>query len=394
MHGITSREMQAEIRSGPPGARFEMFLDRLRAFGRKRRNFLLVVMLPTLIVSLYFGLIASDQFESEAHFAVRQSESSPPVASGMGELLSMAGGMNGAQGEAQSVADYLSSHDAVAALRKNLDLVARFNRPGVDLLSAIDDNHPAAETLLKYYRKHVDVKFNSDTGIVTLRVRSFRPEDSYRIVSMLLQLGEQRVNSLNDRGYDNSLAAASRQLAEAESAIAAAQSKLTGFRQSDRDINPESTGQAQTQLVTRMREQLASARAQYSGMTGVVSSASPQYVALGQRIRALEGQLGAENGRLTGGSGTIASGLGNFEGLRLRQEFAAKRYESAAANLEKAREQARKQQLFIVRVVEPNLPEKALFPERMKIILTVFASLLVIYSIGWLVVAGVREHAA
>ena len=66
----------------------------------------------------------------------------------------------------------------------------------------------------------------------------------------------------------------------------------------------------------------------------------------------------------------------------------------AAASLEKAREQAIQQQLYLQRVVNPNMPVKALYPERGRILGTVLVSLLLIYSIGWLIVAGVREHAA
>jgi capsular polysaccharide transport system permease protein len=38
------------------------------------------------------------------------------------------------------------------------------------------------------------------------------------------------------------------------------------------------------------------------------------------------------------------------------------------------------------------MPVKSLFPERGRIVLTVFLSLLVGYGIGWLLVAGVKEH--
>jgi capsular polysaccharide transport system permease protein len=48
----------------------------------------------------------------------------------------------------------------------------------------------------------------------------------------------------------------------------------------------------------------------------------------------------------------------------------------------------------VVPVVDANLPVRALYPERTKIVLTAFLSLLLIYGIGWLIAAGVREHAA
>ena len=49
---------------------------------------------------------------------------------------------------------------------------------------------------------------------------------------------------------------------------------------------------------------------------------------------------------------------------------------------------------YLVRVVQPNLPEKSLAPRRGFILLTLFVSLLVAYGIGWLILAGILEHAA
>jgi capsular polysaccharide transport system permease protein len=128
-------------------------------------------------------------------------------------------------------------------------------------------------------------------------------------------------------------------------------------------------------------------------MSGLVSQNSPQYIALSRRVNALQAQVSAQSGRLAGGGSAIASSLGDYEELRLRQEFAAKRYETAAAAFEKARDQVQKQQLYLVRVVAPNVPEKSLYPERWRIVGTVFFGLLLTYAIGWLIAAGVREHA-
>ena len=97
---------------------------------------------------------------------------------------------------------------------------------------------------------------------------------------------------------------------------------------------------------------------------------------------------------LTGSSQAIATDIGGFENLQLRQSFLAKRYEAAAASLDKARDNALRQQLYLVRVVDANMPVKALYPERWRILATVVIALLLAYSIGWLIVAGVREHAA
>jgi capsular polysaccharide transport system permease protein len=390
MHGIITPATEARHQRLTP-------LQGIMAWLRRKRMFLLIVILPTLLVSAYYFLIAADQYESEAHLMVRTAEATPTVGNGLGQVLSLAGGSTAAQTDAMSVADYLTSHDAVDTLDRRVGLVQRFRRPEADILSRVKSD-PTAETLLKYYRKQVSVRYNSETGITTVKVRAFRPKDSYDIISTMLQMGEQRVNMLNTRGQADALALSRRLLRDSEDQLAQVQRRLTGFRQTRGDIDPQGSGAAQIGLVTGLETQLASARAQLSAMTGLVSTSSPQYVALSRRVSALQSQVSAQSGRLAGSGGggarNIASSLGDYEELRLRQEFAAKRYETAAAAFEKARDQVQKQQLYLVRVVAPNVPEKSLFPERYRIIATVFFGLLLTYAVGWLIVAGVREHAA
>lgn len=391
MHGIFAPVIEESVEDRPS------VIARALAWLNKRRNFLLIVMLPTLIVAGYYYLIAADQYESEAHFMIRSSEGGSNTPTGFGSLLGLAGGMTQSQGEALSVADYLESHDAVARLNRDIDLVQRFRRPEADLLSRLATPNPTPERLLKYYKGKVLVLYNRDTGIAKLTVRAFRPDDSLQIIQRLMAMGEQRVNVLNARSYTDGIASARRQLDLAEAAVSGIQSTLTNFRQSQADIDPEGSGKAQIGLVSTLRANLAAAQSQLETMGAFVNHGSPQYVAMQRQVQSLQSQLAAQSGRLASGSGSsggsIARDLGGYEKLRLRQEFAGKRYEAAAAAYEQARDRAQRQQLYLVKVVEANLPVKSEYPERGRIVLTVFLALLLLYGIGWLLAAGVKEHA-
>ena len=388
MHGIMTPADTGEYRERDPLA------ARIRQWIWRRRVFSLIVVLPLALLSFYLFAIASDQYESEAHFLVH-SQSISEAPSGVSQVLGLvSGGSSSSQSDAMSVSDYLTSHDAVAALQQHDQLVERFNRPDIDLFSRLGKAHPTPEQLLKYYRKQVIVDHSTDTGITTLKVRSFRPEDSFEIIQRLIQLGEQRVNFLNLRSYEDAVSTAQRQLAQAESEVAVSQSRMTQYRQSRGDVNPTASAAAQIQLVATLNGQLTSSRAQLVSMGNMIDHASPQYRAIASRVQALEAQVAGQSAKLTGGNQTIAAKMGGYEDLQLRQEFLSKRYEAAAAALEKAREQAIRQQLYLVRVVEPNLPVKSTYPQRWRILTTVSIALLLAYSIGWLIVAGVREHAA
>ncbi len=369
---------------------------RARRWWKKNKWFALVVILPTVLVAAYLYGMASNQYISEAHYLVRTqggTTTSAP-ATGIGAALGLGGGGGvAAASEAQSISDYLTSHDVVQTLQKKLNLIALFRRPEADIISRLTFADPTPEYLLRYYQSQVDVYYDTDTGITTLKARAFRPQDAYLLTRTLLTLGEQRVNEMNIRGFADAVALSRRQLDEAERALTEVQAQMTRFRQSERDVDPAGTAQAQIGLVSRLSQELSAARAQLETTRGLIGESSPQVEALRQQIRSLEGQLAAQNSRLAGGSGAIAAGLGGYERLKIQQELLAKRYDAASTVYEQARQNAVRQQLYVVRVVEPNMPVKSLYPKRALTVLTVLCALLVVYAIGWLIAAGVREHA-
>lgn len=380
----------AEAANLKPKSRFRRWWEGASAW----RYPVLLVLLPTLIVAAYYYLVAADQYESEAHFVVNSISSHGSSSSSLSLLLGSSEGGGGAQTQTSAVPDYLESHDAVAALRKRLDLVAMFQRPEADALSRLGEASPTPEILLRYYKKMVKVHYDRDTGITTLNVRAFRPADAYAIASQLLLLSEAQVNRMNKRRYQDAVSAAQAQVEVAENRVAQVQGRMTSYRQRSRDIDPEVSGESQIRLVSGLKAQLATVQAALATMSGTIGHSSPQYVAMQRQARSLQGQIAAQSAELTGGAATVASSLGGYEDLRVQQQFAAKNYEAAAASLVKAQEEATRQQLYIARVVDANVPVKSLFPQRERIVLITFIALCLAYGIGWLIVAGVREHAA
>lgn len=386
MHGVI-QPVGIDVR--PRAGRWRRVATALHGY----RWFLAIVVLPTLLAAGYYWLVASDQYQSETHFLVRTAQQDKPtIIGGLSQVLSGGTGENSGP-EAMSVADYLTSHDVVETLRRRLGLVQRYTRPGVDLLSRLRTDDPTNEQLLRFYLKQTNVEVNSTTGITVARVRAFTPQDAFVIANALLDLGDQRINSLNQRSYHDAVAAQERQLRDADNELSRSQQAISAFRATQRDIDPTGTGSAQTALVTQLTGDLARSEAQLVSVGQAISRSSPQYVALARRVSALRAQVAAQQGRLAGSGSTIASHVANYNELQLRQQFAAKRYEAVAAALDRAREQIVSKQLYLVRVVNPNLPQKAQFPQRLRIVSTIFLSLLVAYGIGWMIVAGMREHA-
>lgn len=365
--------------------------DRLRAFVFANRFFLMIVVLPTLVAAIYFFLVASDQYETSADFVIRHAEA-PASGGGVGQIFGLSLGTSSTASEAFIVQKFLLSHDAVATLRREDDLVARFRPEGVDLFSRLWSADPTPERLLKYYSHQVALDQDETTGITHLTVHAFRPEDSYALTVKLLRMGEQQINALNQQTYKDQVSSANRELRGAADQLAAIQRRLTGFRRGQEDVDPEGTGRAQLGMVTNLTANLVQGRAQLAAMGRAVSHDSPQYRAFQHQVQALTAQVAGQSSQMAGGGHSVANRLGDFEQLTIERDEAAKLHAAAAARYADAVAEAKRKQLYLVRVVEPNRPVKSLYPERGKMVLTVLASLFFTYAIGWLLWAGVKEH--
>ncbi len=386
MHGIVRPELSAEKLTGLAGLGL-----RLKQMAWHFRFFIALVIVPSLLVTTYYFLIASDQYESSADFVVKRAEGSAG-GSDMGQLLGFSFGSSATTAEAYLVGEYLSSHDAVMKLKNEDDLVARFQRKDVDWLSRLWMDNPEPERVLKFYRRQVSIAQDTESGITHLRVRAFTPEDAHQIAQKLLLMGEERINAINARTFNDQVRSSRRDLAEAEKKLVSTQAEMTKYRRTQEDINPAGTGQAQMGLVTQLTGSMIEARSRLQAMAGVISPASPQYRALELQIQSLQRQVAAETSKIAGQDNSIATSLGGFEALTVQREQATKVYAAAAAQYEQAKAEARRQQLYLIRVVDANRPVKSEFPERGKISLIVFISLLFAYAIGWLLWVGVKEH--
>jgi capsular polysaccharide transport system permease protein len=354
--------------------------------------FLVVVAVPTVAAAVYYLLIAAPLYVSEARFVVRQRSGSQPAA--LGTMLQSVGlNLGESQTDANEVHEYMMSRDAVHDLVRAHGLRDMLDRPEADFLARFPRpfERDRFENLYKSYRRFVVVGYDANTGISTLRVEGFRAEDAREIADALLAGGEELVNRLNDRAAADAVSEAGRQVIEAESQGLKAQAALTEFRNRERMIDPDRTSAAGSDLVGKLEAQLITMRAERAGLAASAPE-SPQLPVLDRRIAAFEAQLQAERLRIAGETNSLAPKMAEYEQLLLQREFAVKSMATAETALEGARVDARRKRLYLERVVNPNLPDKAEQPRRLLAILMTLVSTLVAYATLSLVLAGLREH--
>jgi capsular polysaccharide transport system permease protein len=371
---------------------FFRLLAKLNPMAKLSPLFIFLVLLPTALATVYFGFIAHEVFLSESHFVVRNQQTQS--VGGLGSLLQGAG-LSPGHDEAYSVQDFLSSRDALTVLQQKLDLRSAFAQPSVDWISRFSgiSGDQSFEALLRYYRKHiVETDFDSTSSIMTLTVRAFDANEAYRINEALLTMSEDFVNRLNERARKDLMKFSAVDVGDAEDETRKAVLAVSSYRNDSVVFDPEKQSQLQLAQIGKLQEELIATRNLIASVRDVAPQ-NPQLPVLANRVEVLQSAIAAETGRVAGDQQSLSSKSAEFAGVSLAQEFAAKRLELALASLQQARENVMKQQLYLERVAQPNKPDQATEPKRLRNILATFLLSLVIWGIVFLMVTAVKEHA-
>lgn len=362
-----------------------------RLVARLGAIFWLSVALPGLLAIGYFGFLASDVYVAESRFVVRSPQRQTPT--GLGALL-QGTGFARSQDDTYSVHDFIRSRDALRELDTKLNVANAFSRPEIDPVNRFPGIawwEKSFEALYRHYLKHVSVDYDTVSSISILRVRAYNAEDARAMNEALLQMGEHLVNNLNIRSRQDLIQVAEQEVRIAEQRARDAAASLSAFRSNRAVFDPERQGMLQLQGVARLREELLAAQTQLNQMRQL-SPLNPQIPVFEQRVATLNAAISADNARIVASDGGLTAKSPQFDRLTIDKGFADRQLGATMAALDSARSEAARKQLYLERLVQPNLPDDASEPRRIRSILVVFALGLVAWGVLSLLVASVREH--
>jgi capsular polysaccharide transport system permease protein len=435
-----ANEFSQRLKAKPP---------KLGSFGLV--NFVLIVVLPTLAAIVYFGILASDQYFAEARFAVRSLRdkslasdvTAPKIAKSVGSQFgqrdnnnssggfssggfssgglssgdfpsrgsSSAGGTGGSvssalstfanSSEERSVAkdayilsDFIESRNMAAELERDSALRTVYSRPEADWFARLN---PLAteEVLWQYWRSKVTPSIDSLSGIVTLRILAFRPDDALAIANDVIRISRQVVNDYSRKIQEDAVKNARKTLEDAANHYEEALIALRDSRNADRAINPvEATSEKLKALVALETERARTERDQWvSARLTSPGSMATQF--LDERIVSLTHQIDKLQAELTEQKENIRTesiAIGQYRDLELTRTFAERSYAMAQAAFERARFEAEYKGMTLAVFLPPRKPEMALFPRRTINVLLVFAVAMIVWAFVRLVATSIAEY--
>jgi capsular polysaccharide transport system permease protein len=359
--------------------------------GRTRARFAALVAAPTILATLYFGLMAAPQYVSHTEYIVRGVDQHR--AGGLASLLNTFG-VSRAADEISAIESFLKSRDVLEKVNARVDLRAVYGASAADWLSRFPRfwERDTFESLYAYTRGCITVVKDATTGVTSLDVAAFDAPAAKRVAAAMLAAADDMANGLNARAEADMVDSAKKELAEARDDVVKAQGELTAYRDQTLLVDPLAFAGAMLSDIGALSLDRARAEAQIAEAERL-SPDAPALKSLKASAHALDAGVEAERAKLAGDNSALAGKVAQFERLSLLRDLAQKRYAAALMSLQNAESEAARKRIYIEEIVRPNLPDEPTRPERLRAIASVAIIGFLAFSILWILSVGSKDHA-
>lgn len=349
-----------------------------------------IVILPSIILIIYFAFIHSSVYITESKFIVRAPQQQSTSSIGM---LLRGTSYARAQDDAYTVQEYLQSRDAIKNLFNDLNLIPLYSSKNIDFTNrfGLFGVRNSFEDFYKYFSKHISVSQNSYSSITTLRVKAYDPKTSQLINDSLLSSSEELVNAINNRAREDLISFAKQDVDDAKKRSEENSLKLAAYRNANQIVDPEQQSFIQLQIVSKLQDELIKSRMMLYQLQST-APLNPQIASLEVAIASLKEEIKDEIMKTSGTPDSLASQSPEYQRLISQNLFSEKQLQVALSSLDAAINEARKQQFYLERIVDPIIPDKAMEPRRFFSIISAIILCHIIWGLFTLFSGTIREH--
>ncbi|MCX8996205.1 capsule biosynthesis protein [Rhizobiaceae bacterium BDR2-2] len=353
-------------------------------------SFVVTVILPFVASILYFAFIASDQYIAETRFAVRslaEGQNSDSVDSSILSMSTM-------PQDGFIVTNFIHSSEILDRLENKINYRRMFTQDGIDYLSRFDKDE-SKERFLKYWANQVMTYIDGPSGIITLKTRTFSPDDSKALASAILVESEALINELSERAQRDMIARFRAELDRTTGHYRAALEAMRSFQNASGLLTPEARATETGTLLTGLLAQKLELETRLFVLKESNAESSPAHQQLVLASQNLEIQIDKLKQDLAGDSDSaanVASVIRDFSRIETDRRVAESLYEAARKNLEMAQAEALRKGLYLVVFVPPTVPEESLYPHRVSTPLLLLLALAVAWLTGALMWASIEDH--
>ena len=332
-------------------------------------SFLLLVLAPLGVASVYLYETALDQYASSVAFTVRREEQ-PSAVDILGGLSNLS---TASSSDSDILYEFIQSHELVTKIDDTLNLRGLYSDAHASDPVFTLKPDATIEDLLDYWQRMVRISYAPGTGLIDVEVLSFDADTSKRIAQEIFAQSTLMINELSAIAREDAMRYAREELNAALQQLSTARQALTAFRSRNQIVNPDADIQVQMGLLGSLQQMLGSELIDYDLLRHNARENDPRVVQSERRIEAIRSRIRAE--RLKFGNDSddsvtetatedYADVVAEFERLMVERQFAENKYTSALSNFDTARAKAQRQSRYLAAYVQPTLAESPEYPRR------------------------------
>ena len=348
-------------------------------------------LVACVLAVLYWGLIASDRYVSEARVIIQRTDLGVGQTMDFGSLLAGVGNNNRA--DQLLLRDQLLSMDMLQKLDKKLNLRAHYSAEQHDLLSRMWSSDQAQESFYRYYRAHVSVELDDYAGVLVIKAQGYDPKTAQAIAAMLISEGERGMNNISHLMALEQVAFIKKQVDQMAQRFQDARLAVLSYQNSKGLASPLSTAENVVGAINKLDAQRTELQAHRRALLGYLTPQAPNVIELDLQIDAIAKQIVQEQARLTAPNGKMLnSTVEEYQRLEMASMFAQDVYKTGLIALEKGQVEATRALKKVSILQTPTLPQQALEPRRVYNIVVFILIAMLIAGILYLLAAIIRDH--
>lgn len=352
-------------------------------------RYALLVVLPTLAVLAYNGLLASDGYVSRAHVMIEHDTPVPTPELAIGDLL----GSAPSKVDALIVKTFMESRAMLEYLEQELGVRAHFSSEQIDWWSRLPSD-ASREELLKYYLDHLEVTVDQESFVVEVAFTAYDPEFAQKVADMLVARSETFVNDVSHHLAREQLAFIEGEVERAQQKLKKASRDMVELQRKYEVFSPEKESESAGMVIGGLLQQLAQQQATLKALESYMNPGAQQVVEAQRKIAALKKQIAEQRAELVGSDDE--EGLNelmlNYQDAEVNLNVATEVYKSAIGTLEMTRLETARKAKYLVSLSAPSLAEEAYHPRIAYWTLTVFVFLNLAYFVLGLIIATIQDH--
>lgn len=356
-----------------------------------RRRTFRAAFIASMLSVVYWGVLASDRYVSEAHIVIQRTDLSSGQSMDFTSLLTGVAGGN--LSDQMLLRDYLLSVDMLQKLDARLDLRSHYSDSKNDLLSRMWGHDLPLELFHRYHLSRVTIEYDEYAGVLVIKAEGYTPEAAHAITTVMVEEGENYMNVLAHRLAQEQVTFLEQQVSQrAEDALSRRQA-LLAYQSDKKLVSPQSTVESIAASINQMQSRLIELKATRSARLGYLSPKAPGVVELDLQIKAIEKQIAREQEQLTSRDGTpLNEVVEEYQRLLMAADFAQDTYKTALTALEMGRVEATRTLKKVSILSAPTLPQYPMEPRRLYNIVVFIFGTLMVAGVFHLLAAIIRDH--